>query len=442
MNNLSIAFLVVNSVIIIMAPRRWAPLPLLVGTCYMTLAQGLNFGPFSFPIIRMLILSGLIRVFIRREKLSGNLNGMDKLLMTWAAIALLSSFFHEDPSTAFVFRLGMAYNICGIYFLIRLFCRSIDDLRVLCRSIAILLLPVAVEMLYEKFAAYNLFYFFGGVSANPVIRDGSIRAQGPFAHPILAGTVGAVCMPILFGIWNTHRKAAITGLIACSTMIATCSSSGPILSALAGLGALIIWQYRHRMKLFRWMAIIGYIGLSVVMKAPTYYIIARIGPIGASTGWHRARLIESAIEHLDEWWLGGTDYTRHWMPTGVSWSTQHTDITNYYLKMGVLGGLPLMFLLILLFCTGFAYVGKIIQLGEDMHLNSKFLIWTLGASLFAQAATCISVSYFDQSFLFLYLTLASISSSRSAITMKKKSSPAMLVGTGSPKRKAGSGKAS
>lgn len=170
-----------------------------------------------------------------------------------------------------------------------------------------------------------------------------------------------------------------------------------------------MWRYRHRMRLLRWMAVLGYFTLALVMKAPVYYLIARIDISGGSTGWHRARLIESAFEHLDEWWLAGTDYTRHWMPTGVSWSPNHADITNQYLKFGVVGGLPLMLLFIAILSLGFSFVGQALQRASHLPRETQFVIWALGASLAAHAATCISVSFFDQSFVFLYLTLAAIS---------------------------------
>ena len=130
---------------------------------------------------------------------------------------------------------------------------------------------------------------------------------------------------------------------------------------------------------------------------------------GSSTGWHRARLIEMSLAHLDEWWLAGTDYTRHWMPSGVSWNPKHTDITNHYLQMGVMGGLPLMFLFIGLLATGFVYVGRRVRL-RKMRRKDRFMMWALGSALFAHATTFISVSYFDQSVLFIYLTLAAIGS--------------------------------
>ena len=115
---------------------------------------------------------------------------------------LISSIFHDDISGAFVYRLGLTFNAFGIYFLLRVFCQSVEDVEALCRFVAILLIPIAIEMLYEKISGYNLFSELGGVSAISQIREGKIRASGPFAHPILAGTIGAVSLPLLIGIWR------------------------------------------------------------------------------------------------------------------------------------------------------------------------------------------------------------------------------------------------
>jgi hypothetical protein len=156
------------------------------------------------------------------------------------------------------------------------------------------------------------------------------------------------------------------------------------------------------------MAVAGYIMLELVMKDPAYYIIARVDLVGGSTGWHRAALIDAATRHLNEWWLGGTDYTRHWMGTGVPWSPDHTDITNYYIRMGVIGGVLLMILFITILVKGFSYVGKTLQKSDDLPSSTQFVVWALGAALFTHALTCISVSYLDQGIVFLYLTLAGI----------------------------------
>ena len=375
----------------------------------MTLGQEITIGPFHFTVLRLLIAVGLVRAAIRGEQLAGGMNRMDWLMLAWSVWALASSIFHKDPLSALVFRLGLAFNACGIYFLIRVFCQSMDDLKDLFRITAILLLPLAVTMLYEKLTYQNL-YAFAGAPENPEIRNGYIRAQGPFTHSILAGTAGAVCLPWMVGLWQEHRNLASVGIVACVSMIFASGSSGPIMSAAAGIGALFMWLYRDKMRFVRWIAVLAYVALDIVMKAPAYYLIAKIDLVGGSTGWHRAFLLESAFIHLKEWWLAGTDYTIHWMPTGVPWSMDHTDITNHYLHFGVVGGLPLIFLFIAILATGFSFVGQTLGRPDCLPAGSRFTLWALGSALFVHVVTCISVSYFDQSFVFLYLTLAGIGS--------------------------------
>jgi hypothetical protein len=143
------------------------------------------------------------------------------------------------------------------------------------------------------------------------------------------------------------------------------------------------------------------------MQAPVYYLLARIDVAGGSTGWYRARLIESALEHIGEWWAIGTADTGHWMATGLD--RTHADITNQYIHMGVTGGIALLVLFVWLLATAFQYVGRTVHEAPDgTSADVGFLAWALGSSLFAHTATFVSVSYFDQSFVMLYLTLAAI----------------------------------
>ena len=97
----------------------------------------------------------------------------------------------------------------------------------------ILLIPVAAAMVYENLAFRNVFAVFGGVPEIPQIREGRIRSQGPFAHPILAGTVGAVCLPLALVLWSRYRREAWIGIVTCLVIVFFSASSGPILSVLA-----------------------------------------------------------------------------------------------------------------------------------------------------------------------------------------------------------------
>jgi hypothetical protein len=409
---IAIIFIGVNSILLLFLPKKYAALPFLIGACYITLGQGLEIGPFHFGVLRILIVVGIVRVIFKRERLTNGPNSIDKLIAIWSIWALISSIFHEDPQAALQFRLGLAFNVCGIYYLLRIFCDSIDNIYSIARILSILLVPVAFAMIYEITLRHNLFSYFGGVSDIPVIRGGKLRASGPFLHPILAGTVGATSLPLLIGIYRRDKLISVLGIASSFAIIYCSTSSGPILSGLVSLLAIYMWNFRGHMKAFRRGLVVIYILLEIVMKPPAYYIMGKIDLTGSSTGFHRAALIESAIDHLSEWWLAGTDYTRHWMVTGVTWSDDHTDITNFYLHYGVVGGLPLVILFVIIICYGFSYVGKI-QKMHHVDGNTKYLLWSFGAALAAHTVTFFSVSYFDQSFMFVYLTIAIISAAMS-----------------------------
>jgi hypothetical protein len=406
MTGLAVLFLLLNAVALLALPRRWAPLPLLAGACYMTLGQSVVIGPFHFTVIRLLLLVGIIRVLARKERLLGGLNGLDWMMLAWAAWALFSTLFVQD----LVGQLGIIYNTLGIYFLIRALCRNMDDIVHLLKITALVLAPVALEMINEQLTGRNLFAVFGAVPDSVVERGERFRAEGPFLHPILAGTVGAACLPLMIGIWRTHPRYAKVGLAACLAMVVTSASSGPLVSVFAGIFALVLWRWRRWTRQMRIAAVVGYIFLNMVMKAPAYYLIARIDLTGGSSGYHRAALIEAAISHYREWWFAGTNYTRHWMAYGVSWSPDHCDITNQYIYYGVIGGFSLMALFIAALWMAFRYVGKYLRMHADDDLTKCKFAWTLGSALFAQAVSGLSVYYFDQSFIFLFLNLAVIGS--------------------------------
>lgn len=411
MNPLAAIFFVISAIAVMSVPRKWAPVALLVGCCYMTMGQGIEVGPISLPIYRMLLIVGLVRVMLKGEHVSGDFNTIDKLIFGWAGWVVFASLFHEGGSgSGPIYAAGYVFNVVAVYFLIRIWCKDLSEVSGIIVVTAFLLAPIAAEMVVEKIVKTNQFSLFGGVPHDVAFREGKYRAQGPFRHPILAGTVGAVCIPLFMGIWKRNRIAGAVGLAAGVCMTIASASSGPVMSALAGIGAVMMWKFRNLTKLARFSAFVAYFALAIATGEPGYYVMKRIDISGGSTGYHRARLIESAIDHLDEWWLFGTDYTRHWMATGVSFSPNHVDITNYYLVFGVTGGLAAMLLVIAILIVAFRWVGVIYQNKFDATPSDSFLVWCLGAGLFAHATTSVSVSYFDQSLVFFWMNVAIISS--------------------------------
>lgn len=412
MNPLAILFTVLAGFLLFRLPRQWAALPLVIGATYMSMDCSLDLGPLHFTSIRILVAIGILRVMTRGERIAGGLNTLDRVLIAWAVWTVCSSCFHQDFSAALIFRLGLAFNVLGFYLLIRVFIQDAECLLRVSRVMLIALLPIALEMIVEAKTGRNLFSLFGGVSALSEVRGGKVRAQGPFAHSILAGTVGAVCLPMAILFWKSNRKLSWLGLAVSGFMVLTSRSSGPMMTMIFIVFGLVLWRFKQHMRLIRWGAVLAVLVLSMVMNAPVYYILDRIDLTGSSTGWHRAYLIQSAITHVGDWWLGGTDYTRDWTPE-TGYDDNDTDITNHYIRMAVWGGLPMMLLFIGSLVIGFRMVSRSLRANPNAPFPKKFLSWTLGCILFGHVTAMVSVSYFDQSVFYLYLVLAAIAAVQS-----------------------------
>jgi hypothetical protein len=265
-------------------------------------------------------------------------------------------------------------------------------------------------MVNEKISHRNIFGFLGGVPVEVMIREGKYRAQGPFGHPILAGTVGGLCVPFMIGIWHRAPLAAKVGLASCLAMAIACASSGPLMTIAIAVFGVWMWKHRRFIKAMLIGGVIFYIAADILMTRPAYYLLEKIDLTGSSSSYHRAAIIEAGVTHLNEWWFSGTDYTRHWMPYGVSFSEDHVDITNHYLFYGIHGGVPLIILFDLSLWVAFRYVRQALALRRGAPFTERFLIWCAGAGLFAHVCTMVTVAYFDQSVMFLNLNLALIAS--------------------------------
>jgi hypothetical protein len=406
-----LAFLVILSALILMLPRKYVLVPLFAMTSYMTLGQSFNIAGLNFTLLRCLILFGWIRILVRGEIFKGKFNALDKIIIVWLVSNIVMFTIQNRTSDAFINRMGFAYNAMGLYFLFRSAITDMEDILTTFRILAVIVLPLAAAMIIERITFKNIFSAFGGVPATIWMRDGSPRCQGPFRHPVLAGTYGATMIPYFAALWfaseNTKMKA-VAGLVAATVITVTSYSSGPATAYLFAGIALVIWPLRKKMRQIRWGIAIALLSLHVVMKAPVWYLMARVANLIGGTGWHRAYLVDQAIKYFNEWWLVGTHYTAHWMPYQLPSNPNMSDITNQYLVEGVHGGLLTMLLFIWILVTGFRTIGQGLRSVEEGSHTQK-VIWALGAALFAHAVTFMSVSYFDQIIVAWYLLLSMIS---------------------------------
>ncbi len=414
---LGLLFLLVMVVLTWRLPRRQAVIPLLITTCYMPLGQMLVIAGLHFPFLRIILLVGWARVLSRKENAGFVWSKLDKLFMWWAIVTLVFGTLSgpKDPSIErFINRAGTVYTAMGIYYLFRMWIREFDDVVQLGKFLAYMIVPLAVSMLIEKVTTRNIFSAFGGVPEVTLEREGKLRCQGAFLHPILAGTYGATLFPIFVGLWQLGRQyrrpAIIGGICACVVTVAA-ATSGALLAMMVGTAALFCWKIRLKMNLVRRGIVLSIIALALIMKAPVYYSLARLSEIAGGTGWYRSYLIDQSIQHFGEWWMFGSTYTAHWAPAGevVPSDPDNMDIINHYVAEGLGGGVVKLGLFLALIVRCFKTIGRWTGHETAAPKADVFFLWSLGVILVSHCISFLSVSYFDQIVVMWYWLLASLS---------------------------------
>jgi hypothetical protein len=420
-NPLGLGFTLLMGCLVLVLPRRFAMVPILAMICYMTMGMRILVGGFNFPMIRVLLVFCWTRLLLRREFRRVELNEIDKALL-WFILASVVTHTLLLGTDGLKYKLGQAYDALGFYFFFRVSLRGRDELINIAKATAILVVPLALEMLSEKLTLTNSFAVFGGVSRAVILRQGTARAQGPFGHPILAGTFGATVMPLMVALWSQSRRAmnrlvAVIGMMAASAITGVAGSSGPILAYMFGVLALLFWPIRRQMRWLRRAMVVLLIVLHLTMKAPVWFLLARVSVFDASTGWHRAFLIDRCIANFSSWWLiGTTSYD--------NWGYYLFDRTNHYICLATDGGLLTLVLFIVLITRCFRAVGNVVRNTErNGFRNASLFTWALGAVLLIHCVSFISCTYFDQNMINWYLLLGTIASagriwSRSANPMR------------------------
>lgn len=415
MNPIALFFLFFMGILLIALPRKYALVPFFLTTLYMTIGQGLIVFGCNFIILRMLIVIGFIRILFRRDISPIQLNSLDKVILLWSAVAIVTGFLLDTrtgSSDNLVHRSGQMFTALGIYFIFRFYITNINDIKRTITIFAIIIVPLAAAFLLERASGRNMFSIFGGVPEFTIMRYDRFRCQGPFRHPILAGTLGATMMPIFVSLLFEQGKKKLLGIISIISsiiIVVTSASSGPLLAWIGAIIALFSWPLRNKMQMVRWGILLGLITLHMIMKAPVWYLMAKISYIIGGTGWGRSVLIDYAIDHFNEWWLIGTTNTAHWDPVGVLPNEDMMDITNHYILEGVFGGLGRMLLFIAVIVFAYKLIGKSRTTLKNENFAIKYLPWALGAALFSHIVGYFSVAYFDQLIVIWYLLLAMIS---------------------------------
>jgi len=436
---LGVVVLLICGLALLMAPRRYALVPMLAMVCCVASAQRVVVATLDFNFLRVMIIFGFARILLRGETTGWRWKLLDTVVTAWIITATMMALILQPTAETLVNRLGLVYDAIGLYFLCRVLVRDWSDVRAFAQGAAVLSIPVAIAFMIEQTTARNMFAVFGGVPEITVERAGRLRCRGPFVHPIVAGAFWAALMPLMAALWwqkTWRRFLAPVGVVCGSVVLFTCASATPLGGLIAGVTAAAVFPIRRLLPWIRWSMVIGVVLLQLVMVNPVWHLLSRMSLVEASTGWYRFKLIDDFIRHFDEWWLIGAASRKTWFMGG------DFVITNQYVLQGVDGGLMTFLLFIGIIVCAFWSVGRIVHRAERRRIRelrvaragdsptavprraprrvqrARFapghqriaLAWALGTSMVILCAVFVGVSCFGQVTLVWYLMLGFIGS--------------------------------
>lgn len=370
------------------APRKYLIWPIIMIACFVSPAQRFAILGLDFHFLRAISLIMLIRVLLLRDLKDVKLGKADLAMVGLVTMIILCTLARSGVSPAMSMG-GKMIEPFALYFIGRALVRTLEDVRYMLLGISIIGIPVAVSFTVEQYTRYNFFSLFGGIPEMTVIRDGKLRSQGSFVHPITAGVFWASFAPMFISQIFARQKDVLfvligwVGFIVCVVCALMTNSSTSIAGLLIGVVGWCFFRYRMSLRKIFWVCFfIGAI-LHVGSTSGLHGLIfTRISFVSGSTGYHRYMLFEGFFNNVQKWLVMGTN--------SRMFNRSYVDITNHYIMMGLDGGIIALFLQLALIVMAFKAVGRAIK--KATNRADSLLIFGIGVS-FLTAVTSFTAVY-------------------------------------------------
>lgn len=383
--------------LLLVVPKKYFLLPFILAACFIPADQRIIILDLDFTPLRVLILVGFLRIFLRRESVEIRWSNFDKILLSWAICGAVIYTMRWGNLKAFIYRCGVLYDTLGLYLLFRTHIRSLSDIKLPIKVFAACSVLLAVFVGLEWVTGQSPFVILGETVT--VVRRGRYRCRASFPHPIILGLFWATLVPLFLGLGMTDKKKLLywAGAVASVFIVCASASSTPLLTLLVTILLIALFRYRCYGRQVVWALCGLTIALHLVMRAPVWHLISRISIVGGSTGWHRYKLIDQAIEHFGEWALIGAQSTSHW-GRGLG------DITNQYIAEGVGGGIVPLAIFVYLLVVAVRIPGSYSL--QPVPKCEQWLAWSICVSVLGHCVGFLGVAYFGQIRMLLYLTFS------------------------------------
>jgi hypothetical protein len=421
MQGVTLTLALILSVLVIILRPKYAFVTYIIGLLWYPAYLAVSIGTIDILVGRFVVAVLLMRCFfddsIRRKFTWNRLDTLVTLSMVVYVGAYLITQVNPIAQTL-ESRAGFVMDTWCAYLAARFIVTDRKKLITIIKCISIALIPLAILGIIESVTGWRAFFplwryspwFVEGVGG--FIREGRFglaRAVGPFSHAILFGGGFAMFLPLVYylrrekGEWRSLAYV-IFGIVLLGAL--SSMSSGPWVMVIVVIFCLLMENHKKFIKPLFVFLVISCILIGIASNRPFYHVIASwANPLGGAS-WHRAKLIDLAIEHFNEWWVVG--YGEKDPGWGPQLGMGVTDLTNEYIlkgvRYGILGVIALCAVLAKSFRSLIATYGRLKQPAL------KSLCWAFGCLLFSVTVAWMSVSFFGQLSTLVYCSIGMIGS--------------------------------
>ena len=419
MQGVTLLFALFLSLLVIMLRPKYALVAYIIGLLWYPAFLAVSIGTIDILVGRFVVAVLLLRCYLDdgiRRKFTWN--RLDTLV-TFSMVVYVGAYLitQVDPlAQTLEGRGGFVMDTWCAYLAARFIVTDRTQLISIIKCVSLALFPLAILGVIESVTGWQPFaplwrfspWFRGGDFVSEG-RFGFARAVGPFSHAILFGGVFAMFLPLIYYLRREKGNwASLSYILLVVALLGALSSmsSGPWVMVIVVIACLVMERHKQLLKPLFILLVFSCISIGIASNRPFYHVIASwANPLGGA-GWHRAKLIDIAIERFDEWWLiGYGDKDPGWGPElGMGTS----DITNEYIIKGVRYGI--LGVIALCAVLAKAFRNLISTYRRMTHPAMKSLCWAFGSLLFSVAVAWMSVSFFGQLSTLVYCSIGMIGS--------------------------------
>ena len=347
-------WMLIAIVLILVLPRNKAITPFLLAFFTIPVGQVVVLGGVHFTVLRILILTVLVRMAAFRGsssegRFAGGFNTLDRVVVLWSLSTVIIFSVQWMEMQALIKSLGDLVESLGGYLAVRFLIPDREAVRRTIKVLAAICVIQGACMVSEQFTRQNVFGFLGAPA--PTIREGHIRSEGVMGT-LYGGVFAGVLIPLFLWLWTEgkSRMAACAGLAGATAMVFASHASTSGLAYAASLVGLGFWPLRKRMRLVRWGIVAILVGLHLVMHGPVWSLIEHIDLTAGSSSYHRYMLVDNCIRHFGDWWLLGYKFYNEW-------GFCMYDLCNEFVGVAVRGGLVTLVCFIAIYSRSFGAIG-------------------------------------------------------------------------------------